>query len=403
MIQHAHRRIDDIEALRAFAVLFTVIEHVRYVLSWGNHYVYIFDLFFSATTGVDLFLCISGFVIARSLLRTLDSASDNETFWRRVFAFWVRRVFRIWPTSIFWVTAIVACGVIFRHAGYFGHFRENLADFAAVVTQTANFHMVGCLPRSECGNAGPWWSLSLEEQFYILLPFAAFLFRRKIAYFMVLVVVAQIFLHRPSWTYGWVFRTDALALGVLLAIFANTKLREAVNPKFLANRLYAIPIVAVLLVLMASMPDAARKISSVPFSTGMVAIIASVLVFIASFDGDYIAKGPIAKTVLLWIGSRSYSIYLIHWFSIQATKTIWWFVEPARTVFDGRYTLRYLLVWIALTVILSELNYRLLETPLRRKGADIARRIGNGESADRPASPTSISEHSANEASAASA
>ncbi|MEX3972089.1 acyltransferase family protein [Paraburkholderia caribensis] len=378
MVQQNHRRIDDIEALRAFAVMFTLVEHVRYVLAWGNGYVHTFDLFFSATTGVDLFLCISGFVIARSILEDFERAPDNHSFWRISFAFWVRRVYRIWPTSILWVSVILLCSIVFRSSEYFGHFRRNLSDFAGVLTQTQNFHMVGCLPRTECGNAGPWWSLSLEEQFYLLFPFAVFIFRKRLGYFMALVVIAQLFLPRQSWTNLWVFRTDAIALGVLMALFSRGALYKDLNPRYLGSCFYSAITVTTLLFLLASMPGASQKISSVSFSTGMVAIVSAVLVFIASFNGDYIARGHIAKPILLWIGSRSYSIYLIHWFSIYATKTFWWYVEPKGTIFDGKYTLRYLLTWLILTFVLSEMNYRFVETPLRRKGARIAKRMSLG-------------------------
>lgn len=374
MTTAVHKRIDDIEALRAFAVVFTLLEHVRYVYFWNGRFTQTVDHFFSFTTGVDLFLCISGFVIARSLLGELAAAPDRTSFWKSVIAFWIRRVYRTWPTSLLWLGVIVVASALFREPGFFFGFRENLANAAAVLTQTANFYGMACLPRNDCGGAGPWWSLSLEEQFYLLLPLTILISGKRLPIVLSVVAVAQLFLPRPGWSFLWVFRTDALALGVLLAIFSRSALYRMLDPKFMARGNRAIAVVGLLLFLLAELPDAGSKLSVIPFPTGMIALVSLALVAIASFDRGYIARGWV-KPVLLWVGSRSYSIYLIHWVSMEATKTLWWYAEPKGTHFDGTYSIKFGVVWLVTTLIVSELNYRFLETPLRKRGAHVARAL----------------------------
>jgi peptidoglycan/LPS O-acetylase OafA/YrhL len=83
---------------------------------------------------------------------------------------------------------------------------------------------------------------------------------------------------------------------------------------------------------------------------------------------------------MLWVGSRSYAIYLIHIPAFFATREIWFRVKPPGTVFDAAYTWRFALTALPLLLIAAELNYRCLEVPLRRRGARIAQRI-----AQRPA------------------
>ena len=112
-----------------------------------------------------------------------------------------------------------------------------------------------------------------------------------------------------------------------------------------------------------------------PDSAGVVALLSAALVLVASYNQDYLMRdGPI-KRALLWIGSRSYTLYLIHAPSYFLTREIWYRIEPAGTNFGGNFTLRFVLTALVLLVLLTELNYRLVETPLRIKGARIADRL----------------------------
>lgn len=69
-------KINDIEALRAIAVLITIADHFGSLFTWGNDTLHKIDIYFGFWTGVDLFFAISGFVIARDLLVRL-SAPDR--------------------------------------------------------------------------------------------------------------------------------------------------------------------------------------------------------------------------------------------------------------------------------------------------------------------------------------
>lgn len=371
-------RIDDIEALRGIAVIFTILQHIPLLLPWGSTALSLANRYVTLWSGVDLFFAISGFVIARDILNKLDSANGCEQFWRVAFAFWIKRIFRIWPTSWLWIIIPMVWGIIFSKSGDLFSFRENLADFVAIVMQVQNFHVWLCNAKNltdQCGIGGTWWSLSLEEQFYIALPLAAFVFRKRLSYFLSAAVLLQLFLPRPTWSLLWAVRTDAIALGALLAIFSQRSLWRLLEPTFMTRPRYRLPTVALLIFLLASLPYSDEKVNIVPFSTGLVAIVSVIFVFIASFNGDYIVRNRAAKSIMLWIGSRSYSLYLIHWPAMRLTHALWWAVEPTGTVFGSNYSIRYLTVWFAITFACSELNYRFIEQPMRKKGRDIAARL----------------------------
>jgi peptidoglycan/LPS O-acetylase OafA/YrhL len=379
-------RIDDIEALRAIAVTITIFDHLLFLMPWNPSGLSHLYQWFNFWAGVDLFFAISGFVIAKSLFNQLDGTRDSITFWRGAIAFWIRRIYRIWPSSLLWMIIVVVLSVALRNTGLMQSPRQNFADLTAVVLQVANFHWAFChaTHREFCGDIGVWWSLSLEEQFYIVLPICAWIFKKRLAYFLGGVALLQLFLHREFPSFLWYVRTDAICLGVLLAYFTRTKIYRELRPTFLECRWLALPIVALAVVLLISLPENdSGKPVIVTFTTGLVALVSVALVFVASFNSDYIVRARMLKSIFLWVGSRSYSIYLIHLPAMIITRAIWYFIEPQGTVFAGNFFLRFFSVWFVLMLGLSELNYRLLEQPLRRKGRVVARRF---QSCDAPIS-----------------
>lgn len=381
-------RIDDIEALRAVAILYTLLTHMNGLYSWSPPWLVAKVTYFNFSTGVDLFFAVSGFVIARELLEQFASAQTPEARGRLLAAFWIKRIFRIWPSSYVWIGVLLLCSARWSSTGLFHPLTAQLGDFAAIVMQVANFHWWHCMqPNSwDCGDSVVYWSLSLEEQFYIVLPLAVLLFRKHLAKGLAVIVLAQLFLHRPNFGDGilWWVRTDALALGVLLAMLERTKWYAILEPKFLAQRRYGAPLVAFVVLMLALAQGTPAKIDPVFFSTGMIALIAALLVLVASYNRGYIVRGRALKPVLLWIGSRSYALYLIHFTMIPVTLLVWRHIEPQGTVFGASYGLRFTLTWLALTGTFAELNYRLVETPLRRKGRELAARI-TGRQPDRSA------------------
>ncbi|WP_250477394.1 acyltransferase [Caballeronia sp. INML1] len=377
----ADKRIDDIEALRAIAVAITILDHLPHLFPWHISGVSHVLKWFNFWSGVDLFFAISGFVIARGLFGQLEAVKDSDTYWRNMIAFWIRRFYRIWPSSLLWMVVVVLLSAALRNTGLMMSVRSNFADLTAVVLQVANFHWAYChaVNRAYCGDIGVWWSLSLEEQFYLAIPILMWVMRKRLPYFLGAVVLIQMFLDRPFLGPLWYVRTDSICFGVLLAYFERTTLYKDVKPVFMERRWIAIPLVGFSVVLLASLAQSfTDKPVIVPFTTGLIAAISAFLVFIGSYNNDYIVRSKALKPIVLWAGSRSYSIYLIHLPTIVMTKALWRFIEPSGTVFTGNYFLRFFFVWLAMTLILSELNYRLLEQPFRINGRDAPRRFRNG-------------------------
>ena len=120
-------RIDDIEALRAFAILLVFFHHLRSDLTWwSNPIKEATQQFANGGTGVGLFLVISGYVIGRSLLPVLDRARVEGNYWNETLAFWLRRFWRLIPSAWLWLSIPLVLSVVFNASGAFGTPMGNL-------------------------------------------------------------------------------------------------------------------------------------------------------------------------------------------------------------------------------------------------------------------------------------
>ena len=365
---HHKERIDCIEVLRAVAVMFVVVHHIKgsLIKITTPGLIRFYDYFYG-WVGVDLFFAISGFVIARSLLPQFPADGNRQLFWRTALSFWVRRAWRLLPSSWLWLAIILACAAFYNESGVFGSFRTNFAATVAAVFNVANFRFADAFGNYFHGTSFVYWSLSLEEQFYILLPFSFLLFRRWLPWALALAVVVQLFSVRSLLLMS--VRTDAILLGVLLAMWSRTESYRLFEPRALNRKpVAAMTVLAVLLTGLVSIPS--KTLNIVPLPVGMVAVISVVLVWLASYDRRYILPIAPLRTLLCWVGSRSYAIYLIHipvFYAVRETLH--------RTGVDSPNPVYCIPVAVIAILLLSDLNYRFVEQPLRERGSHIARRI----------------------------
>ena len=370
-VSRGHGLIEDIQILRGVAVLMTVGTHLFWLVTWGPAtWLNVLHSYFSLGTGVDLFFVISGFVITRDIMRRFPSAGSPVEYWRETAKFWVRRVFRIWPTAWFWLTIILVLTLFFNDSGVFGSFRPNFASVLSAFAQVANLRYWS-LDANHIGIAGPmpaldvFWSLSLEEQFYIALPFVLFFFPRSFSKILLAVAVVLIVIPRQWPTFGWYFRIDPVIAGVMLAVWRDSSIYGVFEPDFLSKTAVG---KVVLLIGMIVMISGVAALNVAPIAQGMTTIFCAMLVFVATFDRGYVMPNRFVRAVFMWVGSRSYAIYVVHGVAYFLVREIWFRVGPYaydrgieyRTVCFGAAAL--------LIVIFAEFNFRCIENPLRKMG-----------------------------------
>jgi len=380
----------DLEILRAIAIAFTLAAHLLWpVLPKMGEMGRKIHALFQFWTGVDLFFAISGFIITLSLLRQFSCGRSGDPgrpgpdglrgFLRMAAPFWIRRVFRLLPSAWLWIGITLLLTAGFNSHGSFGTWRNNASEALAAVFNVANFYFYAWFARghSISGSLGVYWSLSLEEQFYLALPFLLFFMRRRwLVGTLAGAFAVQFFLHRPSGFtpqgagLPWFVRTDALILGVLIALWKEHLSYRVFDNRITHHRLLAQAAVVAGVVALGALPAAQ---AAKPFSTGWVAIVSGLLVLIASCDRNCIMRPSRAREALLWLGSRSYSIYIIH---VVGRASVLEVKKSVGIPEGGVLAALASLGALVFTLALAELNYRCIEVPFRRLGRRLA---GSGE------------------------
>jgi peptidoglycan/LPS O-acetylase OafA/YrhL len=375
----------EIEILRAVAITYVVAAHwVPHFLGRFGSLGQAFQRYTATWSGVDLFFCISGYVIARSMLtssRAVAASGSSVSFASLAGPFWIRRIFRLWPSAWLWAVIPMILSVIWNRSGLFGGTGPAVLDAVMAMLNVENLYYYKCLRTETCGPLGVYWSLSLEEQFYWIFPFLLLLLRRR-ALLVGLVALAaiQIVLPRPNAfstdpSLLWLIRTDAICVGILLALFESQGKLPA-TPSILATPLRARAVTLALLLVLAIAPAPAFGLTC---ATGILALVSGALVWIARFDRGLILPKSRLDPVLLWVGSRSYSLYLIHAVAGLAASEL-----RDRIVGAAPHTGHWIgvtggaLCTVGLALGLSELNFRFIETPLRLLGRRVSPSLNRG-------------------------
>lgn len=359
----------EIEVLRAIAIIFVLISHNRTGLWWR---VPTFENHLNFAFGVDLFFCVSGFVITRAFYQDFVAAAGKgqPAYWRVVADFWIRRAFRIMPLAWLWLVIPLVMSIVYNKSGYYFNVVGNIGDFLAAALNVYNFHYAYCAttPNIWCGASGVYWSLSLEEQFYLLFPLLVLLPRRAMALMLGLVIVWMTMRERTSLV--WMTRFDAISLGVLIALFKHSAADVALRPSFLENGVARTTIFGILLLALAV---AGGGPGLVPFYPLVVTLVCGALVYIASFNSGYLIASGLPRSILVWIGARSFGLYLMHNPVFAFVHETWDRIFPGQ-VPTGIARFVIALVEIGLLAWLSDLSLRRFETPLRQYGKKIVDR-----------------------------
>jgi peptidoglycan/LPS O-acetylase OafA/YrhL len=361
-----HPLVADIQILRAVAIIFVMIQHSYFNLVF--HAAWLSALLRHAPLwcGVDLFFVISGYLIAGGLRRAFAGGAAPLVLRR----FWVRRAFRLWPAAWAWLAVMVAGSLVLKHPPVFATPVLNLKGAAAGVFAYANFRFAA-LPFMPYGPSYPYWSLSLEEQFYVLLPLVMLVCGRFLPWVMAVAIVAQLPLaHGRLYMF---LRSDGLLWGVVLACCADRswfmKLRPAMIDKV---PLAGWGVLAAGLAVMVS----ASPVNDVapPFAVGIIAAAAALLVWLAAGDRDLFDPGWPLRRPLLWVGSRSYALYLAHVPCFILASDISHQIGGPDAVFGDRIDLRSVVICAPLLAGAVEATYRCVEVPLRQFGSRLAMR-----------------------------
>ena len=342
-----------IDGLRAVCVVLVIAEHQE------NGFASVYRL--PTWLGVDLFFLISGFIITNLLFREEDQTASID-----LFAFYVRRFFRIVP--VYGAVFALYLALALRNAHRW-HLMMHYRWY--YVTMSAEF--IKFLPYDPANQApfGSTWTLGVEEKFYLVFPLVFFVLvpkrGRKFAVPVLLLLLSPLL---TSFTAAyWLFRSYyGLLLGCTLAMLLHAVPRGAWARTW--SRTPAI--VPVLLLTLSFWLVKLDWRFTFIFDVAGAALLASLLLH------DSWLTRLLSSRYLVWLGRRSYSMYLVHTFALDLV---------ARAMRGRSILLSILEVLIAahLAALIAGLLYITIEEPARIYGKRVLsrhRRVASSISPD---------------------
>ncbi len=306
---------------------------------------------------LDVFFILSAFLITELLLREREAKISVD-----LRAFYVRRLLRIWPLYFF----MIALAVLLTRFDHNQVFSWNYVF--GFLFFTGNWVMILHGFRKAAFMA-PLWSVSFEEQFYLLWPLvlrkASSRLIRNIAIGLLVIaslVRLALLLHHVAGDALWFntfARLDSIALGVLLALAFHGRSTFSfglpVRIAFLTLGISAWVFVGYYCGLLNPFPTLVRGMIGYPLmSLGGAAIFLCVLG--APQDGMPFLKNPL----LVYLGKISYGLYAFHLLALQLSANLFaQYHHPFTQTFS-------LLFALGMTFFLAVISYRWLESPFLR-------------------------------------
>jgi peptidoglycan/LPS O-acetylase OafA/YrhL len=353
--------LPGLDGLRAFAVIAVLLYHAE--LTWIR----------GGFLGVEVFFVISGYLITTLLLSEWHQKGHIN-----LVGFWLRRARRLLPALYLLLVVTLAFAVIFLPREVARLRDDALAAFGYVTNwylilgEQSYFETVGRPSLLQ-----HLWSLAVEEQFYLLWPLLLTVAlwgvapmrrwrRRRLALFIALAGAAgsallMATLYQPGVDPSRVYYgTDTRVAGLLLGATLAFVWAPGQTPRWAGWARPLLLDVAGLVALGALVWFYLRLDQYQPFlfrgGFALVAFATAVVILVAVHPNTYLGSHLLGWRPLRWIGLRSYSIYLWHWPVFMLT----------RPELDVPITgLPLLALRLAATVLLADLSYRFVETPIR--------------------------------------
>lgn len=332
----ANRQFGSLDGIRAISILMVIWHHSGgSVLSGPLGKMFL---------GVDLFFVVSGFLIVTLLLR--ERAKNGSISFRN---FYIRRVLRIFPLYYAVLAAALVVALI-SHGQNAIAMRGDLPFAALYISNWVDMHSILSIT----------WSLSAEEQFYLVWPCLMLVFGARSVYALVALMVTSIGLELahvyaglalPAMLYLHTFLP--ILLGVALAYLLHHRSTFEPVARILGHR-YSSAVALVVVVALLCWP--VQDITGFPqifMQTGLAVFLATCVIREDHVLAPLLKSRPMAR-----IGVLSYAMYLFHMWVwtfvakvVPSSESLGWFAHDAA-------------IWVLTTLLTAgcaALSYRYFE------------------------------------------
>lgn len=351
MAKSSIRYIRQLDTLRAIAVLLVLFEH------WVPNS--LFQKIHSGAIGVDTFFVLSGFLITWILLDSNEKAKyENIPRSALIIRFYIRRTLRIFP-----IYYLVIMGLFFFSSYTETHINSSVSYF---LTYTANFYFFNL--QSWDGMLSHLWSLSVEEQFYLIWPGLMIFFNRKYLLYVMIFFIAIgtfsqfVFRSVPFSNYLTNACFDSFGMGAIIAwviVYHFEKFELVVSYlRFLFLFCIAIWIYGYFQIKWPELPMY-RTINSI-IASYVICIIVS-----KNIKNEFSINSFWSNKILVYIGKISYGVYLYHYI-ISNFLTIYLKGRIENIFGSTTGAIVLFCINIASVMIVASLSWELLEKQILR-------------------------------------
>jgi peptidoglycan/LPS O-acetylase OafA/YrhL len=342
----------EIDGLRAIAVLSVIIYHSDFIV-FGK------SLFSGGFLGVDIFFLISGYLITLIILKEIYK-KNNFSFTN----FYEKRVRRIIPALLF----VMLCTLPFAYI-----FSLDLVDFSKSIISSLfffsniYFNFTDNRYGEEDALLKPFlhtWSLSVEEQFYILFPIFLIIiikfFKKNLLVFLIIGFLISISfsqylsIYYPGFNFYQIFsRAFELLLGSLLSYFQlNNGMRGVYDRK--SSRIFnqIFPKLGISLIIFSFFFF--DSVDLLPSFYSLIPLLGVCLVIWYSHKDEIVTRF-LSNKILVFFGLISYSLYLIHYPIFAFSRAL------------GTFDHYYKFLFIFLSIVISIFSFYIIERPFRDK------------------------------------
>jgi peptidoglycan/LPS O-acetylase OafA/YrhL len=354
--ESSQRYVPGLDGIRAVAVLCVIAYHLN--VGWAQ----------GGLLGVGVFFTLSGYLITDLLLGHWDRSGRLG-----LGNFWIRRARRLLP-ALFLMLAIVSVWVAVFDASQLAEVRRQVvsaslyfANWSTIAAHGSYFSRFAApLPLDHL------WSLSIEEQFYLVWPWlllvGLLVIRNRLALVLLTlagaaasaVVMGHLYHpgYDPTRAYeGTDTRAFGLLIGAALAMLWPTRMsRAAIRRSVRSSAVLDLAGVAGLLGIFV-LVWRTSSLSNFLYPTGVILLsIATAAVIAAVVNPSSRVGELLGLGALRWIGVRSYGIYLWHWPLI-----VLWGRQHAGVNWPRA------MLQVAATFVVAALSWRFVEEPIRRR------------------------------------
>lgn len=306
-------RIRSLDGIRAISILLVLLGHARETIPVDMSENKLFYLFSNSGLGVKIFFVISGYLITKLLMIEREKTGAIS-----IKDFYLRRIFRIFPVFYLYILVLLVLKWFFI-PGIFNDY--TLIVFAGLYLWNYKDLFIHSSDVNGSWFMGHLWSLSMEEQFYLLWPITFLKLHRSTLIKLVIAIILMMPVIRVA-TYflmpgsrgqiNMMLHTggDSILVGCLGAMMESSRIFKEKWKKQLSNNLLIIPAAFFLFVLS---PIVSKFYLKGAYSLTIGQSVSNLCIMIMIFWSIYIPSKVadlLNSKILVRIGVLSYSLYI---------------------------------------------------------------------------------------------